>query len=434
MRTAPFIESEFNFAGFRSKSLREPILFDSSTLRPGANGLCCAVLECTTCRYQIERLSPNARFICKHHPRQDHVKALQTYVPERRDYDSTKDRQDAQVHFQKHLLHAAQRVNTSASLRWLVEPKSPPEFLEPTPEELERLRAASAEYDRRVQESYLRTRQIVSSYGNHEQRFLLEQYSRNPSAARLKKRNPLLPGSRVDRDQKLHNRIHIVEFQDRPTVEQKRDWNQRVREAMRQDYLRAREQADLTLHGYIAELQKELRHTDDPVHRAELRQRIIELLLVDPFHLPEPKTSPEINWIETEFGDRGMTRFRPLPYKDGEDLDVFELIPDDQILPKSQKKRVRLTLERITKTYIEHTTKARKKRIEKLIQQGDPHKLRESKDFKKLLADVLVLNDELEPWQVALVASENPETVKKSALRLHKAALALQETEMSGVA
>ena len=112
MRAAPFVieptKSEINFEWFRHRSLAEPILIDSSVLRPGANGLCCAVPACETCRYQIERLSPNARFICKRHPRQDQVQALQKYAPERRPYDSTKDRQDLQVHFQTHLLHAVQ--------------------------------------------------------------------------------------------------------------------------------------------------------------------------------------------------------------------------------------------------------------------------------------------------------------------------------------
>ena len=179
-------------------------------------------------RYPIEPLSLNARFICKRHPRQEQVETLQKYVPQRRDYDSTKDRQDARVRFQAHISDAAQGVNTSASLRWLIEPKSPPLFLDPTPEELERLRAANVEYDRRVQESYGRTRQIVSPYGDLEQKYLLEQFSLNLSAARPKKRNPVLHGARVDQDQELHNRIHIVELLDRPTTEQEREWNDRV--------------------------------------------------------------------------------------------------------------------------------------------------------------------------------------------------------------
>ena len=331
--TAPFIAeitgSEMNLAWFRGRSLREPILFDSSALRPGANGLCCAVPGCGTYRYPIEPLSSNARFICKRHRRQDQVEALQKYAPRRRDYDSTKDRKDAQVHFQAHISHATQGVNTSASLRWLIEPKSPPQFLEPTPEELERLRAANAEYDRRVQESYLRTKQIVTSYGDLEQKLLLEQFFLNPSAARPKKRNPVLPGSRVDHDQELHNRIHIVELQDRPTAEQEREWNHRVRKAMRDDYRSERKRADVTLHQYIRELQRELRKTDDPVCRAELRQQVIELLFLDPFHVAEPKTAPEISRIETELCDQGMIRVKPFPDEDGEDLDLFELIPDN---------------------------------------------------------------------------------------------------------
>ncbi len=397
--SAPIVkpkEPEINSAWFRGRSLREPILIDPSALRTGANGLCCAVIGCETCRYQIERLSPNARFICKRHPRQAQVEAFQKYVPARADYDSTKDRKDAQVHFQKHLLHAAQGVNTSASLRWLVEPKSPSQFLAPTPEEFERLRAASAEYYRRVQESYLSTKQIGSSYDL---------------------------------------RINAGEsFQLRPTDEQIEEWDQKLRDRMREDYRREREQADVILHDYIAELQRELRSTNDPVRRAELRQRILEMLLVDPFHVAEPKTGPEINRIETEMGSQGMTRVRLFRDESGENLDVFEIIPDHPVIPKSQKKRVRLTLERITKTYVKHTTKARQKRIENLIQQGDPNKLCESKDFQRLLADVLVLNEGLEPWQVALVTDENPETVKKSALRLYHAALALQETVDTKVA
>ena len=396
---APFIskptDSEFNLAWFRGRPLREPILFDSSELRPGANGLGCAVPGCETYRYVAEPLSPNARYICKRHPRQIQVKALQTYVPERRDYDSKKDRQDARAHFQAHLSHAVQTFNTSASLRWLIEPNSPPQFLKPTPEELERLRAASAEYDRRIQDSYARTKRILSSY---------------------------LPP-------------HTGEvFQLSPTTEQIEEWNRNVRDGMLEDYHREREQADVMLQQYIAELQRELRRTDDLERRTVLRQRIVELLSVDPFHLAEPKTAPEISLIETELGDQGMTRIEPFPDEDGEYVDVFELIPGDSILPKAQKRRVRLTLERITKTYIECTTRARRKRIEKLIQHRDPNALRQSKDFQKLLAPVLVLNEGLEPWQVALIMGESTETVRKAALRLYKKALAMQVTETQKVA
>jgi hypothetical protein len=46
-------------------------------------------------------VSATSKFICKNHPRQVQVETFQEYVPARRHYDSTMDRQDAQVHFQK---------------------------------------------------------------------------------------------------------------------------------------------------------------------------------------------------------------------------------------------------------------------------------------------------------------------------------------------
>lgn len=479
-------ESAINLAWFRGRPLRQPILFDSPgelcsgdcaeldrgrvsirsvmftsgygsrimffpgkrppTVPKGCgwwksepepiehNQVQCTVPNCPTICLVEGSPTSKTRVICREHARIDTRRPLSSdrgalYAILGRDTNDKKKWIDRQYRFQDYIPRAFLTTNTSASLRWLIEPKSPPQFAEPTPEELERLCAANAEYDRRVQESYARTNQIASSYGDLEQKSLLERLLANPSAARRKNRNPLLPGSRVDRDHRLHNRIHLVAFQDRPTAEQTREWNRKVREAMRDDYRREREQADLALHSYIAELQKELRDTDDSVPRSELRQRIVELLLVEPFRVAEPKTAPEISWIETEFGDRGFTRLQAFPDEDGEDLDVFELIPGDLILPKSQKRRVRLTLERITKTYIEHTTRARQKRIERLIQEGDPNELRESKDFQKLLGSVLVLNQGLEPWQAALVMGEKKNTVKMSAGRLYQATLELEMIE-----
>ena len=403
---------------FCGRSLVQPILPDSSVLRPGANGLCCAVPGCGTCRYLVQLVSPHAHFICKHHRRQDQVQAVRQYSPERKEYDPKKDREDARVHFQDHVPHAIQQVDTSASLRWLAEPKRPPEFSEPTVEELERLRAANAEYDRRVEEARARTAQIVCSYQAGRQNSLLHQL---PPTARSKKRNPVLSGAQVDHDRELHARTRVIEFQDRPTEEQKQEWDLRVREAMRHDYLREREQAELTLRGCIKEIHDELRACENPVRSAELRQRIVELLLLDPFHVSEPKSTPEIASLETEFRHRGLTRIKSFFDEEGALTDVFDVVADDlALLPRSQKKRAWLTLEQITKTYIQHSTETRQRRTKKLIRLGDRATLRDTKDFKHLSSIQLVLNEGLEPEQVALVTGEKPETVKKRAYRLYK--------------
>jgi hypothetical protein len=73
--------------------------FESSGSSPGIS---CAVDGCTTvCILPPDApLSGRSQFICKNHPRLVQVQTFQKYVPARRDYDSTKDRPDAQVHFQ----------------------------------------------------------------------------------------------------------------------------------------------------------------------------------------------------------------------------------------------------------------------------------------------------------------------------------------------
>ncbi len=88
------------------------IPFDANAAQPGDCGIrvdlrnliACSSPGCTTLYRAGEQLTRKAKYICRNHSRQDQVEAFQEYVPERRGYDSTKDRQDAHVHFQEYQL------------------------------------------------------------------------------------------------------------------------------------------------------------------------------------------------------------------------------------------------------------------------------------------------------------------------------------------
>jgi len=56
----------------------------------------CTFIGCEETFRTSETLSPNVRFICKNHSRQEHV-----WV-HKRQYDPQKDRKDQDVHFQDH--------------------------------------------------------------------------------------------------------------------------------------------------------------------------------------------------------------------------------------------------------------------------------------------------------------------------------------------
>ncbi len=79
--------------------------FESSGSSPGIS---CAVDGCTTvCSLPPDAsLTGRSRFICHNHFRQVQVQTFQQYVPARRNYDPSKDRQDAQVHFQEYQFEA----------------------------------------------------------------------------------------------------------------------------------------------------------------------------------------------------------------------------------------------------------------------------------------------------------------------------------------
>ena len=56
----------------------------------------CAVDGCLWAFYTDENISPNARFICSHHSREEQMSAAGLV------FDPGKDRKDADVHFQDH--------------------------------------------------------------------------------------------------------------------------------------------------------------------------------------------------------------------------------------------------------------------------------------------------------------------------------------------